>query len=223
MKLTIRPLSLWVAYTLTNPNEVEKLLPKDLFLAPAGLLQTDSNNLPSKKLLFNAYEVSSTFMNGHRLEVQTLAVNPKKGSFHLVVLDCYSNAPSWDPKNGLVGPTARIERKRLPSTFGKLAFLENGREVFAVSGDLEESTYPESSFVVEANRECYFGDSEPGYKMSFDESNVMQPVRKMRLSSVMKNNLWKKWRSSKPSHVFVHTSAMEFDVKVPELWYDVFG
>lgn len=222
MRLLVRPLSLWVAYTLTSPKEVARLLPEGLVPAPARLLCSDTGIPPSPKLLFNAYEVSSTFMRGHRLEIQTLALDTRYNTLHLVVLDCLSNAPSWDPSKGVYPPNSGVVRKRVPPDFGTISFTDpsSGDPLFKVEGSLSsEDTTPESSFVVEANRLCYFGNSSQGYHMTFDEKKVTSPVRRLSLSSVRNNELWKGCRSRRPSHVFAHTGSMEFDVHVPELWY----
>ena len=221
MRLSIRPLSLWVAYTLTSPQAVTRLLPEGFVPAPTRLLMEDSGMMPSPKLLFNAYEVSSTFMKGHRLEVQTLAYDTKRKSLHLVVLDCFSNAPSWDPGKGVYSSNARVERRRAPRDFGSISFSDtSGAPLFQVEGSLDERTCtPEPSFVVQGNRVCYFRNSSRGYPMTFDEESVLQPVRKLCLSTGIKNELWRGCRSPRPSHVFAHTEAMEFDVQVPELWY----
>lgn len=86
--MIIRPLSLWVAYTLTNPSAIQRRLPDNLRLAPVRLLSTDSKvAAPSPKLLFNSYDVSSTWMKGHRLDIQTFAVGVHKDTVHLVVLN----------------------------------------------------------------------------------------------------------------------------------------
>ena len=78
---------------------------------------------------------------------------------------------------------------------------------------------PDARFVVDANRACYFGTHPRAYGMSFSESAVMHPVRSLPLSSVKHNELWKSIRSPRPSHAFVHTVPMVFDVQVPELSY----
>jgi hypothetical protein len=220
MKLLIQPLSLWVAYTLTKPDAIQNMLPSNLVLAPVRLLSTDSALQASPKLLFNSYDVSSTWMEGHRLDIQTFAVDPCKNTVHLVVLDCVSNVPMWDPVNGLQKGNANVKRTRVRNEYGALVISQQGNVTFNVKGDFQGvEIVPDRKFVVDANRECYFGDSYPGYKMRFDDDMIMSPVLRMPLNSVKKNSLWRRYRSIRPSHVFVHQKTMIFDVSVPDLWY----
>lgn len=224
MRLHIRPLSLWVAYTLTDPVALQNMLPPNLKLAPTRLLSTDAASPSAPKLLFNSYDVSSTFMKGHRLDIQTMAMDRETKTMHLVVLDCLSNVAMWDPSKGLQASNAQVRRRHTPESFGQVKITQRNRQppCFLVHNTTSSSSspiVPDFRFVVEANRECYFGDARPGYKMRFDEAQVMHPVRKLALSSVKHNTLWKSVRSPRPSHAFVHTSRMTFDVDVPELWY----
>ncbi|OUU49597.1 MAG: hypothetical protein CBC12_07175 [Candidatus Puniceispirillum sp. TMED52] len=220
MKLLIKPLSLWVAYTLTKPDSIQTMLPSNLMLAPVRLLSTDAALNASPKLLFNSYDVSSTWMKGHRLDIQTFAVDQRENTVHLVVLDCVSNVPMWDPTNGLQKGNANVMRKRVKDEYGTLVIKKRGDVKFKVQGPFQgDEIVPDRKFIVDANKECYFGDSFPGYKMDFDEDMIMGPVIRMPLKNVKKNSLWVKYRSSRPSHVFVHKKAMTFDVRVPELWY----
>lgn len=217
--MLIRPLSLWVAYTLTSPSAVQRRLPDNLKLAPVRLLSTDSHvAAPSPKLLFNSYDVSSTWMKGHRLDIQTFAADVHKDTVHLVVLDCVSNVQMWDPQNGIRRANAVVSRRRAGEDFGRLCISRRKKTLFEVEGCMyNETNIPDREFIVDANRECYFGNTFPGYKMSFDEEEIMRPVRRLPLSSVKTNALWKSVRSKRPSHAFVHTGPMTFDVKVPEM------
>ena len=221
MRLQIQPLSLWVAYTITRPDAIEQMLPPNLRLASTRILSEDTSySSPAPKLLFNSYDVASTFMRGHRLDIQTLAYDEDKKTIHLVLLDCLSNTFIWDPLNGVRSGNAHVKRKHTKKRFGPLSIARRGVPQLEVEGTMGDALVePDRKFIVDANRECYFANVSAGYKMTFDEDAIMAPVKCLPLASVSTNKLWKSYRSPRPSHVFVHTMPMTFDVAVPELWY----
>jgi hypothetical protein len=158
------------------------------------------------------------------MEIQTFAFDPNKNTVHLVVLDCLSDVPMWDPVNGIQGGNIDVVRKRVKDDFGSIILKRKNDVHFHVNGSLcSTQVVPDRTFVVDANKECYFGNSYPGYKLTFDEDAIMGPVRCLPLNSVTSNTLWEECRSSKPSHTFVHQTPMVFDVDVPELWYGSFS
>ena len=101
MRLHIHPSSLWIAYGIRRPSEVQARLPANLRLASVPLYANDKR--PSPKLLFNAYDVTSEprYMHGHRIDVQTIAYDTRRHTVHLVVLDCITDAAHWDPSAGI--------------------------------------------------------------------------------------------------------------------------
>jgi hypothetical protein len=235
MRLRIHPLSLWLAYGVRNPRRLQGLLPPELELAPVRLLADDTPPFVAPRLLFNAYDVSSTWMTGHRVEVQTLAVHRIKRTPHLVVLDVVTDAMHWDPVNGLQSPNAVVSRPALAP--GPTPHGADARRAYAlrvvhrrpatsrdavldVRGWLEaRAVAPDRRFVVDANRACYFGNSSLRMPMHFQADALMHPVRRLARPHVT-NELWRSWRHPRPSHVFVHERAMDFKVNVPGLWYD---
>lgn len=225
MRLTISPGSLWLGYEATHTKELQALLPDHLTLA-RGVKLFGKETPMSPRLLFNAYHVRSPWMQGHRVDVQTLARDRCTGTLHLVVLDCVSDTFTWDPVQGVRGANARVvHRQRRTSQseapFGPLVVRELYRDTpcLQVSGRVGTSdVVPDERFVVEANRVCYFGNVDTGYHMTFDEQAVMAPVRRLRDVNAS-NTLWEHYRRSRPSHAFVHTRSMTFDVSVPDLWY----
>ena len=222
MRLTVQPFSLWVAYAITAPRAVQRLLPDHLRLSPTKLLSTDRTS--SCKLLFNSYDVtSSPWMKGHRVEVLTMAFDPSEKTHHLVILDCLSNVASWDPVNGVQPANAQVKRRRMRSDatdFGRLEIVKDGVTQLEVAGKtVPPYVVPDRRFVVDANRKCYFKNFPMGIDMTFQDESVMTPVLRLPRSSVRRNALWQAVRSPRPSHTFVHTREMGFDVKVPDLWY----
>lgn len=212
MRLDIAPKSLWLAYDLTRPKDLAALLPPHLDLASVLLLDSDTQRRP--KLLFNAYDVSSQWMNGHRVDVQTVGIHRTRRTLHLVVLDCLSDTLMWNPRHGLQLANARCTRPASRQDFSLSVRDPSRRTGLDVRGDLGDTVPIRHRFVVEANRLCYFAGHNRTFPMRFDEASIARPVRTLSLSRA-KNSLWSAWRSKEPTHAFVHEHPMSFDVEVP--------
>lgn len=208
MKLKVLPLSLWISYAITRPKEIERLIPPHLQLAKVPLLETDKDAVPL--LLFNAYEVESRWMKGHRVEVQTICVDPVQRSHHLVVLECLTDALQWDPLRGIRLPNARCTRKTDADGRYRL-HVRSGSSFLDVDGVMGDLAPVEYEFVVGANRACYFRTVRVPLTMDFDPVALMRPVRVLKNARV-RNTLSKSVRSAEPRHVFVHEQSMDFTV-----------
>ena len=214
MRMNIACGSLWVAYTLTNRNLVQSMLPSSLELTACPLLDDDRATFPSPKLLFNAYRVDSgIWMQGMRTDVLTLARHRETGATHLVVLDCITNTLQWDPIHGVQLPNARYfnpSRARRGDVCLGIASRRHGFEMHAKR--LQERPINEI-FAVEANLACYFQNADRPYLMTFDNATIMKPVRQLKPYRLV-NTYWSHVRSASPSHVFCHDHPMSFDVQV---------
>ena len=125
MRLKIAPGSLWLAYTARRLDVLKTMIPDEVQLTTHPLWH-DQHDFPRVPLLFNAYRLQSTYMNGHRIEVQVLTQHRTTGKMHLVVLDCVSDTLMWDPCNGIqlpnapsvttLGQTSQTYRFEMPKT-----------------------------------------------------------------------------------------------------------
>ncbi len=209
--MTILPSSLWMAYTITSPKEISEMLPLGLHLSRYPLLNNDV--LSESKLLFNAYDVSSKWMNGHRIDIQTLAVNRTSNTAHLVILDCITDTLQWDPNDGVGLPNAcRSRPKDKENNFSLNVRSKRGKKlvVKANPAGLSKMTW---KFAIEGNEKCYYRNCENGFKMSFDFKNILKPVRNLNVN-VLENTFWENVREQSPSHIFIHEQPMTFDVDV---------
>ena len=216
MRMYIRPASLWLAYTLTDPRGIQRYLPPQLDLASHALLDDEASLVPTPKLLFNAYEVNSQWMRGTRVDVLTCARHAHTGVLHLVLLDCFTNTMSWDPSNGVQRANAFVRRQTRPraANGGKYHLCMQSRgDKFEVFGKLGRSRPINWKFAVQANRVCYFRSCSIPYAMQFNETSVALPVRDLTWVGVA-NTLWSGVRTRSPSHAFVHPHDMSFDVDV---------
>lgn len=214
MKLRVLPNSLWLVYNALNVPAIEKLLPPDLKLANVRVFDTD---VPRPKLMFNSYDVESKWMNGHRLEIVTIARSKLTRTLHFVVLDCVSNALMWDPIDGIRLPNGKCNLNVEGNDQFKLAidkrFLwEDKSGMFRVEGGKQtKPTAVSKQFSIYPNYLCYFKHFDKPFPMRFDESIVAQRVRKLSITS-LENDLWEDFRESIPTHSFVYDSCMDFYV-----------
>ena len=217
MKLKINPFSLWLAYDITKPSLIQGMLPTFLTLTSVPLYADDKRIVP--KLLFNVYNINSFWMKGTRVEIQTVALHKKKKTYHFVVLDCYTDTQQWTPLNGISAPNAVCNFKSKNNFY--YFDLEADEKKLEIHGNiLPLSTKISKQFAVDCNRACYFRDCDTAFKMSFDEAEIMRPVRRLSQTKIS-NTLWVPYRNKIVSHVFIHPKKMIFDVDVPGMWYDV--
>ena len=211
MRMRIMPGSLWLAYTLTRPGKIESMLPAGLDMARAPLLGGESVQRP--KLLFNAYEVDSPWMRGTRIDVLVMAQHQRTRAMHLVLLDCYSNTLRWNPIDGV--QRANAFRTKGPGRAPFELYVRNYKDRFLVRADVSRQCPVDWRFAVEANRECYWRGVSSPFAMTFNESSIALPVRRLtRLECT--NTLWSDVRLPLPSHAFIHPHGMDFDVKVDD-------
>ena len=214
MRMNIAPGSLWIAYTLTNRNLVQNLLPASLQLTACPLLDDDRSAFPTPKLLFNSYRVDSgMWMQGMRTDILTLARHRKTGATHLVILDCVTDTLQWDPIHGVRRANAYYYRPRSAPRADFSLGIANRRQNFLIKAKRQQERPINEVFAVEANLACYFQNADKPYLMSFDNHTIMKPVRQLRPYELV-NTFWTNVRSGTPSHVFCHDHSMSFDVHV---------
>lgn len=212
MRLTVLPNSLWVAYTITHRSRVESLLPRDMQLASLPILVDEVSRLPTPKLLFNVYEVSSAWMHGTRMEIVTVAQHTKTRRVHFCVLDCFTDTLQWDPDRGIRLSNAKITRPS-PGTDHYTLQIRSPQEHLLLRARRASVRPIHKRFAVDANRVCFFGTSSEPFAMTFDEAQIMQPVTALNVSRLT-NTYWQDVRTRAPSHVFLHPHSMDFDVQV---------
>lgn len=214
MKMNIASGSLWVAYTLTDPQTIQSMLPPSLRLTSCSLLDDERSTFPTPKLLFNAYRVDAgAFMQGMRTDVLTLAQNRRTGKRHLVMLDCLTDTIQWDPIHGVRCPNARVYEPLRVSANDFALVVTNNHNLFRLRATRSVERPINNVFAVEANLACYYKTSDEAYPMSFDNDTISRPVRQLNPYDHV-NTYWCHVRSPFPSHTFCHEHPMTFDVKI---------
>ena len=214
MRMNILPGSLWLAYTITSPSNVQSLLPASLKLSSCALLQDEASAFPAPKILFNIYTVDAGLaMQGVRADVLTLAQHRRERTMHLVMLECFTNTLHWNPVEGVSKANAYCVQGYKA---GERAIwtVRTKRDVLSVDAVPTTTKELDWTFAVEANLACYFQNVDRAYTMDFDEEQIMRPVRALRPSRPIVNTFWREHRSKAPSHIFFHERPMAFDVHV---------
>ena len=209
MKLKISKNSLWLCYSLSNLSSMNQMIPSSLEVAKVSPFERIT---PSEMLLFNAYELKCLpWMNGARVDIQTFARDKVTGTPHLVILDVLTNTRNWDPKNGITSPNYEAIINERPGI--DLTFL--GEKKFSVVGSPARIRKPNYTFIVEANKKCFFSTFENEYKMDFEEKEIMHPVTELSNLKIQ-NTCWTKFRGEFIT-AFKHNKPMQFNVHVNPL------
>ncbi len=212
MQLKILPNSLWLAYSIVNPKDIQSMLPCHMQLGRIPLLQDDK--FPEPKLLFNAYDISSKWMNGQRIDIQTVAINKKTQKAHLVILDVVTNTLQWNPSSGITSANAYFAKPKCKENDFTLKVRSSNRKNFLnVKAKRHKKSRIAWKFAVQANEECFYRDFSEPFEMTFDDKNIMTPVRLLDITEA-ENSYWKDFRSTNPTHAFIHEQTMIFDVDV---------
>lgn len=209
INLKIKPFSLWLSYNIINKPYIENLLPPGMKLAKIKV--SDDNDCRKPKLLFNCYNIDSFWMKGSRLEIMTIAQCDK--NFHFVVLDCISNTLQWDPINGIKGPNGKINFSYKQDELNYDIITKN-KEQFNFKGSPLNLIKMTNDFAVKSNYMCFFKESCIPINLTFNETEIMKPVRKLKSINI-KNDLWKEFRTELPDNIFMHEHVMNFHTSLP--------
>ena len=110
MTFNVNKDSLWLSYPLkrTSFKELTTKIPKPHQLAKCKVFTEDKNDY---RLFFNLFQVKTPFFTGNRLEVVTIIKNIETNQNSFVVLDCFTDAMTWDPIGGIQKANCIINKK----------------------------------------------------------------------------------------------------------------
>tara|TARA_Y100000741_G_scaffold236120_1_gene180622 strand:+ start:1129 stop:1620 length:492 start_codon:yes stop_codon:yes gene_type:complete len=159
-------------------------------------------------------------MSGHRVDIQTLAVDRITNTPHLVVLDCVSNTIHWDPINGIKLPNIKYARNHKKSkdinVYDFNLHVWNNNNRMAIRSNRIGTRNIQRKFAVDANLKCYFGKHEDGFEMEFDHASIMKPVTLLNTTNIV-NTFWNNIKKGDtPTHAFIHEQEMIFDVDIKD-------
>lgn len=209
INLKIKPYSLWLSYNILNQNVIQDMLPPGMNLAKIKI--SDDNDCVQHKLLFNCYNIDSFWMKGSRLEIMTIAQSDK--NFHFIVLDCITNALQWDPINRIRGPNGKIKFSYIQDKLNYDVISKN-KQILSFTGKPLNLIKMTKDFAVKSNYQCFFRESSIPLSLTFNEDEIMKPVRKLDVLNIT-NDFWRDYRTEFPDNVFMHEHSMSFNTKMP--------
>tara|TARA_B100000287_G_C20666890_1_gene792017 strand:- start:431 stop:1078 length:648 start_codon:yes stop_codon:yes gene_type:complete len=210
INLKIKPYSLWLSYNIINKPVIQNMLPPGMELADIKI--SDDNECKEPKLLFNCYNIESFWMKGSRLEIMTIAKYEKK--FHFIVLDCVSNTLQWDPINRIKGPNGKIKIKFNYKQENLNYDIISNNKILKFVGEPLNLIKMTKDFAIKSNYNCFFRDSSIPLSLTFNEKEIMHPVRKLKVVNIT-NDFWKEHRTDLPEHIFMHEHVMNFKTNMP--------
>lgn len=161
----------------TSSSALLKRLPPGLRLAPFRLFADEYGEAAARRrrLLVNAYRISTWCMQGWRLEVVTLCHTPRRKRSHFDILAVYTDTLHWDPSRGIQMPNANfVERRR---SGGRRGLTVVGSNFFLdFEGRVSSAQRRIDADFVEANRVCFFGDDSTPLHVDFDASSICKDV-----------------------------------------------
>lgn len=236
MSFNVNKDSLWLSYPLkrTSFKELSEKIPETHQLAKCKVFKEDTNDY---RLFFNLFQVKTPFFTGNRLEVVTIIKNIKTNQNSFVVLDCFTDAMTWDPINGIqkancfinkkinnfdyniivkkiLNPTNKIEKNDITNNGNNKNNNNNANKLTKIFNLKSKRSViqkrPVKEFSVEPNYICYFKNYPIGYNMTFDENQIDKNV--ILLKDVkLYNNIYKKFVKDL-EYVFIYPQVMNFKI-----------
>lgn len=236
MQFNLNKDSLWISHPLkrTSFAELSKLIPETHKLTMCKIFENDK---PDYRLFYNFFEVRTPFFKGNRLEVVTLAKSTIDQTISFIILDCFTNAMSWDPIDGIRESNSKFQIKNTNSEYN-IAInsykYKNNNEKYKDNNNQykENNEYKDDNendyifnlkslkstiqknvltdFSINPNRVCYFKNYPVGYKLIFNDNQIDKKV--LLLKNVeFETNIYNKY-IKELEHVFIYPQIMNFKV-----------
>ena len=217
MSFNVNKDSLWLSYPLkrTSFRELSEKIPKTHQLSKCKVFREDTCDY---RLFFNLFQVKTQFFTGNRLEVVTIIKNIKTNENSFVILDCFTDAMTWDPISGIQKANCIIHKKINNFDYNivinkKLNQNDNNKlsKIFNLKSKRSVvQKRPVKEFSVEPNYICYFKNYPIGYNMTFDENQIDKNI--ILLKDVkLYNNIYQRFVKDL-EHVFIYPQVMNFKI-----------
>lgn len=214
MDFNVLPNSIWVGYRIRNETLISKRLPPDLYLSPIKIFP---NSKPDKFVFFNFFQVNSTYLQGHRLEIVTVAHDPITNQKRFVILDYFSNTISSDPENLFKRSNSR--NMNILSIKNLLCAYLDDKYVFVGEKNRSPNVRLSAEFALGCNHNIFYGSNTshaPNY-LTFNDNDVSN-VRVFSDFNVMTNTSWEDAIYEKPVISFYYPHQVNFKIKTHKWW-----
>lgn len=177
---------------------------------PYGMRWADVSIFPGEEkrfyLFFNFFRVKTPYFEGNRLEIVT-TIKDQQGKVRFLILDYHTDTISSDPLHLFRAPDCSDMVIRP---------MQNWRMDDRFEMDVWASPTPEiimlDEFVIQANEQIYYADSDRPNLLFFDKDEVRRVIRIKHLCE-WTNRLWTACRGHKPDLVFVYPHPVSFLIR----------
>ena len=216
MTFNVNKDSLWLSYPLkrTSFKELSEKIPKTHQLAKCKVFTEDKNDY---RLFFNLFQVKTPFFTGNRLEVVTIIKNIETNQNSFVVLDCFTDAMTWDPIEGIQKANCITNKKINNFDYNivvKKNYNGNNNKLSKIFNLKSKRSVvqkrPVKEFSIEPNYICYFKNYPIGYNMTFDENQIDKNVillKDIKLYNKIYENFVKD-----VEYIFIYPQVMNFKI-----------
>ena len=213
MDFALEPNSIWVGFPIKNETCIQNSLPPGLKLSSVKLF-VDSE--PKKRLFFNYFSVNSTYLQGHRLEIVTVARDAVTNQRRFVILDYLSDTISSDP----IHPFKRPNAKNMGLLEGCDVLGAYVDEKYLVMGEKSSQKRRLSSeFAIGCNRNIFYSSKTnhlPNY-MTFDEEAI-RSVNLLQNTNVIMNVSWIDTINHEHDIAFFFPQQLQFKIQTNKIW-----
>ena len=216
MQFNLNKDSLWISCPLkrTSFSELSSNIPVTHKLTKCKIFENDE---PDYRLFYNFFEVRTPFFRGNRLEVVTLAKSTIDKTVSFVILDCFTNAMSWNPIDGISESNSDFKIKNTNSEYNiDVNLKENinkniNKNIFnlkSLKSTIQKTVL--TDFSIDPNRICYFKNHPVGYKLIFNVNQIDKKVLLLK-NIEFETNIYNKY-IKEIEHVFIYPQMMNFKI-----------
>ncbi len=217
MGFVVDPYCYFLAYEITDKEYFQRLLPKKFKLVKTKIFANEDD--AKYYYLMGCFNARTSAFFGSRVEAYVIAENQETGLLSWVIIDYDTNTISYDPKNGLIKPTA--PESVVTTDYQGRVIVEVQNKVMKrkinFTASLKEGilTKLDSKLWIEGNLSVGYGknhsDNGDIFSLRFDPKEMKEALDLPLDSIIMNQNDWyRKYIADKPSRLICFPYAQHF-------------
>ena len=207
--------SLWITSPIKSSHfgDITRLIPNNVRLTKCKVFNEDKMDY---RLFFNFFTVKTPFFTGDRLEIVTITKNIETKNISFVVLDCYTNAITWNPQSGIQKPNSIVISDITNSKYNLDVTQTKDKNNILSLRSHKSKIYKSVStqFSIDPNYICYFKTYNKGFRLSFNEKEIDKKVLLLKDIEI-KNSIYHSF-VKEYEHFFIYPNSMNFRVYIKE-------
>ncbi len=217
MGLVVDPYCYFLAYEITDADYFQRLLPQKFKLEKTKIFAEDKTE--KYYYLMGCFNARTSAFFGSRVEAYVIATNEETGLLSWVIIDYDTNTISYDPKNGLIKPTA--PESVITTDYQGRIIVEmknqfSKREISFTSTVKDGTLSPlDSKLWIEGNLSVGYGknhsDNGDVFSLRFDPKEMKEaldlPLDSIEITT---NNWYTDYITEKPSKLICFPYAQHF-------------